>query len=587
MEKRRGIKVLLFLLAFVGCFSLLPQQLWAKSKEMTISQADVYLPDISVYMETADGKACGKDEVKAKISDTGVSLTVKSSDIFSDTDRGIYYHVLLDISTSIRADQFDVMKKSILALKKKIRKKDRLSVITFGKEVKEAADGNSSYGELSKVLSKIKQEKGTHLYEGINTITEQVNAQKDKEIKKEVKAENSMRNIGIILTDWQEIKDAGGITSQEESLKSLQETGTPLYGFCLKTAKDTLQDDMGAFLRKTGGSFQIFNEGKKDTQLTDLNKERLKDNVLLIHSSSNKTYDEEKVLELEAGEETVKKEHLYLNRAQSDSKKPTITSVKQKGKDAKTIVVTFSEDVLSADNKNNYSILRGGKHTYTVSEATYTSDNEKYQAKLVLNDKLVKGKYTVETHNIVDNTNEENPLDTSWSGELDGEGAFKAFYTSLGKFWAIILAVIVFAVLLGIYLYIRKHRGIMVVQDKMVLGDKMEQKKHIKSDQSTTKNVILSVSGIAADEKEMAVQINGSIIIGRASFCDIYFDDLKTAGQHFALLVQNGGIFLSDLNSTNGTFVDGKPVEAGPEVTVPVANGSTIEAGSVTFVIRW
>lgn len=94
------------------------------------------------------------------------------------------------------------MKKSILALKKKIRKKDRLSVITFGKEVKEAADGNSSYGELSKVLSKIKQEKGTHLYEGINTITEQVNAQKDKEIKKEVKAENSMRNIGIILTDW-------------------------------------------------------------------------------------------------------------------------------------------------------------------------------------------------------------------------------------------------------------------------------------------------------------------------------------------------------------------------------------------------
>ena len=53
------------------------------------------------------------------------------------------------------------------------------------------------------------------------------------------------------------------------------------------------------------------------------------------------------------------------------------------------------------------------------------------------------------------------------------------------------------------------------------------------------------------------------------------------------VLVQNGGMFLSDLNSTNGTFVDGKPVEAGPEVTVPVANGSTIEAGSVTFVIRW
>ncbi len=106
----------------------------------------------------------------------------------------------------------------------------------------------------------------------------------------------------------------------------------------------------------------------------------------------------------------------------------------------------------------------------------------------------------------------ENPLDASWSGELDGEGAFKAFYTSLGKFWAIILAIIVFAVLLGIYLYIRKHRGIMVVQDKMVLGDKMEQKKHIKSDQSTTKNVILSVSGIAADEKRWRFRLMEALL---------------------------------------------------------------------------
>ena len=103
-----------------------------------------------------------------------------------------------------------------------------------------------------------------------------------------------------------------------------------------------------------------------------------------------------------------------------------------------------------------------------------------------------------------------------------------------------------------------------------------------------TKNVILSVSGIAADEKEMAVQINGSIIIGRSDVLRHFIlRYLRCLDSIFALLVQNGDIFLSDLNSTNGTFVDGKPVEAGPEVTVPVANGSTIEAGSVTFVIRW
>ena len=92
---------------------------------------------------------------------------------------------------------------------------------------------------------------------------------------------------------------------------------------------------------------------------------------------------------------------------------------------------------------------------------------------------------------------------------------------------------------------------------------------------------------VISQDKKAGEKIDCLLYTSRASFCDIYFDDLKMSGQHFALLVQNGDIFLSDLNSTNGTFVDGKPVEAGPEVTVPVANGSTIEAGSVTFVIRW
>ena len=479
MEGRR-IKGILFLVLTLSILVAFPENLWAAQQEITVTQTDVYLPDMSVYVETPNKKALDKDKVKARIKNTEESLTVKHSDLFLDTDRGIFYHILLDVSTSINEKQLDAMKQSIFSLSAKLREQDKLSVITFGKNVKVVLKGGEKQDKVKKVLSKVKREKKTHLYEGINAVTKQIEEQKQKEIKKETKSEEFMRNVAVILTDWQEIKDAGGVTSQEESLKALQQTGSPMYGFCLPTASDKLQDDMGVFLRKTGGDFQLFKEKNKKEELVGLHNKLLKDNVLVIRTSSNKTYDEEKVLEIETDKKVIKKEHLYLNSTQTDTKKPEITSVKQDKKDASVITVTFSEDVLRADNKNNYSIKKNGKQIYTVSEATYISENEKYQAKLVLNDKLAKGKYEISVYNITDNTNEENQLTKSWEGKLEGEGTLKAIYHMLGRFWAVILAIVIFIIILGIYLYIRKHRGIMVVQDKMVLGDKVKNKKHMK-----------------------------------------------------------------------------------------------------------
>lgn len=570
---------------FLAAIFLFPGNVQAK--ETTVSQTDICLPDMSIYLSTGDGKALDQEETKVKLDGTETSLTVKSSDILKDTERGIFYHVLLDVSTSISEEQLEDMKASVLSLRDDLRKQDKMDLITFGKETRLLLEGGESREKVKSTLAGITREKKTHLYAAINAMTGRIEKQQDQDESDNTKAAETMRNVGIILTDWQEIKDAGGVTSREETLLALQKTGTPLYGFCLKTASDKLQDDMGAFLRKTGGSFSLFDGKNKEKELTDLNSGLLNDNVLVVSASSNRTYEEGKVLEVEAGGETSKKENVYLSRAKEDTEKPKITSVEQKGKEAKTILVTFSEDVLRADNKNNYSIMRNGKQTYTVSEATYTSENEVYQAKLVLNDKLVKGDYEVQVVNITDNTNEENELTDSWSGELDGEGAFKAFYTSLGKFWAVILAVVILLVLLGIYFYIKKHKGIMVMQDKMVLGDNVQQKKHVQSNLSSVKDILLVISGIETDEKQVSARINGSIIVGRHSMCDIYFDDIAMSRQHFALSVEQGEVFLTDLESKGGTVVDGQQVQPGDNGKVRLKNGSQIQAGNVTFVIRW
>lgn len=81
----------------------------------------------------------------------------------------------------------------------------------------------------------------------------------------------------------------------------------------------------------------------------------------------------------------------------------------------------------------------------------------------------------------------------------------------------------------------------------------------------------------------MQARINGSAIVGRSSICDIYFDDLSMSKQHFALEVEKGNVYVTDLESKNGTFINGKKISG----RTPVQNGGVIEAGSVAMTIRW
>lgn len=51
------------------------------------------------------------------------------------------------------------------------------------------------------------------------------------------------------------------------------------------------------------------------------------------------------------------------------------------------------------------------------------------------------------------------------------------------------------------------------------------------------------------------------ITIGRRSRNDIYIDNLAVSGEHAAITTIGNDSFLEDLNSTNGTKVNGKPIK--------------------------
>lgn len=69
--------------------------------------------------------------------------------------------------------------------------------------------------------------------------------------------------------------------------------------------------------------------------------------------------------------------------------------------------------------------------------------------------------------------------------------------------------------------------------------------------------IILSMNGTVMREMVLS---KGRITIGRDSQSDIVLDDLAISGHHAVIITTDNDSYLEDLNSTNGTQVNGQPI---------------------------
>ncbi len=77
-----------------------------------------------------------------------------------------------------------------------------------------------------------------------------------------------------------------------------------------------------------------------------------------------------------------------------------------------------------------------------------------------------------------------------------------------------------------------------------------------------------------------AFEVNGELTIGRAAGCGVSLpDDTYVSNVHARVFERDGDVFVEDLGSTNGTLVDGTPLDS----VRKLGRGDRIQAGQTVL----
>ena len=83
--------------------------------------------------------------------------------------------------------------------------------------------------------------------------------------------------------------------------------------------------------------------------------------------------------------------------------------------------------------------------------------------------------------------------------------------------------------------------------------------------------MIVSIDGVVIKEVQLT---KDRTTLGRRPYNDVVIDNLAISGEHAVFQMAGSDVFIEDLNSTNGTYVNGKAVKK-----QQLHNGDTVEVG--------
>ncbi len=525
------------------------------------------MPEINVEIK---GSGYDANNISATLDSKKLTLdNVRKYDKTKDTT---CVYILVDLSTSMYGS-FNLVKKNISTYINEMSSNDKIVLITFGeKEVKTVLNGSEDRKTALKTVNELKcNENGTLFYEALSRAYQLSNTSND----------SFSREYVIAFSDGIDVQK--GNTTFDEVIKEYDSRSLPLYAACSSNTSKSAADKFGELSRASGGNISIISSEKvfKDF-LAEIN------NVTIVEllADTNNANGKEQQLTINVGSSQIDY-NVPIIRSISDEEAPAIKNASFDAK-KEAFILSYSETVIGADKTTAYKIVDSKGKSVSISEVFYSESDNNYEIKT--KDTIYKGKYTIEFSGITDISKEKNPVTEKQIVTVTESSGFKL------SSWLLILIIVGSVLILaGIVLLIvifSKKKANSTTEDDLeipvnnvkdtydyVQPPADEIKHHIRANDAI--RIRLRITTGKSLEQNVETNIVSSLIVGRSDTCDIFIDDTKLSRQHFVIENDNGDFYICDLQSRNGTMLNGIRINSRQRIN----SGDKILAGLSDIVI--
>ena len=564
-----------------------PEQDTVSLSEMegaSIEQISANMPEVTVYGYGLS-EAGGTPEAVLG----GTALEAVSSSPFEETGEGVDYYLLVDISNSIPDSYFREIKTAAVDLGQNLRPADRLTFITFGESVELRGDLTGEREAAEAVMKDIRNaDNRTLLFEAVSKAADLAVKQTDPALK---------RKIFLVISDGEDVADGKAVA--QEALDNLKEKAVSVFALCINDTARDHKNSFGEFARNTGGAMEIFRAGQCGEAMEKIRGHIMSADCLVFRAPTNRISHTYERLNLKLpGQEMPLTKEVFLYRFQDDNTAPTI---KAEGLGGREIRVTFSEAVTGDGDPSSYQFRPAAGGDVIPISGVARDENMPDSVVLTVADAFPAGEYTLSCPGVKDDSQNENAVENSVTMTLEQsdepsetvviqEGDTNVEEKGESSRFAMAAALMALAAgITGIVLAVRnrsakKNRPEEPDSGEIIRNGGTAGRTHVEIMQARELPLTITVSASGGEAKRIRKNIDRSLIVGRSGMCDLSFSDNRMSKQHFALEWDGQNMYIQDLQSTNGTIVNGVRLSG---MKRKLERGDRISAGAEMIEISW
>ncbi|MDR2355007.1 MAG: FHA domain-containing protein [Clostridiales Family XIII bacterium] len=586
------ILVTLFAALSIAALCALPAAYASDVNGVGVEQIHADLPEIRVYYREADPPAVAGDfEVSL---DRGAFDGIAPQTETGFEPDGCMYVFLVDVSTSVSSRQMSAIKRALrdFYTASVRRERDLFVLIPFGNRVYDAAEdgrgflgGGESESEALAAIDLLNRSDGqTAFYDAIHRARAMATGF----------VGSPERKVIVALSDGDDDpkdKDVGKHYSYDDILGEASigygEAGIPIYALGLETEavkdierfRSISEASKGVFYKSVSEADLAERFAALTASLTRVRMMRLRSDELSADSAGY-------ALRIRFGGADLLSPPVEIKPSVPDVRPPAVVGDIEPLPDIGGIRVHFDEalDAAGAERAENYVVKDSGGDSVPVQGVQYALENGGSRSDILFERNPYSGVYTLHLSGLTDAS--KNPLDAApISFDYEGEAlGFKYLRTVFVDFWWVVLIIALAAaaaVILRIsYGILKKRKGLVQIEGKIGFGDMVEYKHVFETPE--TKKLCLIVTDMRGDAQKTELNVHKSAFVGRAKSNNLSFDDESMSRQHFVIEAEGDAFFITDLQTTNGTFLNGVRINEKRRL----AYNDVITAGHEKFVFK-